>query len=85
MSLETRQADDKLIRIFSRMFGLEATDVSDEASVHTIEGWDSLKHINLMLAIEEEFGVSLTPEEVETMISVGLIKDVLKGHGVLVK
>ena len=85
MEERVQPAGEKLRELFAKMFGLAIEDVTDAASIHSVEGWDSLKHINLMLAIEEEFGVSLSPEEVESMISFGLIKSVLKDHGIEVE
>ncbi|MFQ5801456.1 MAG: acyl carrier protein [Candidatus Methylomirabilales bacterium] len=75
---------EKLIQIFVKIFDLGPEEISDAMSVNTVDGWDSLKHLILILAIEEEFGVSLSPEEVEAMISVDLIKAVLNDHEVMV-
>ena len=44
----------------------------------TIKSWDSLKHINLVLALEEEFGVSIPDEEAANITSYTLIKLVLE-------
>jgi acyl carrier protein len=40
------------------------------SSPETIENWDSLNHLNLVLAIEQEFGIQLMPEEIEQLLSV---------------
>ena len=44
--------------------------------------WDSLKHLNLVLALEEQFGVSLTEEQSVEILSYPLIKAVLGEHGI---
>jgi acyl carrier protein len=41
-----------------------------------------LNHLNIILAIESEFGVELSPEDAFNMGSVALIRAVLRGHGV---
>ena len=65
-----------------KILGIQLADIRDDASPDTVEDWDSLKHLNLMIAIEEEFSISLLPEEVESMLSIGLIKQILSEHGI---
>ena len=38
-----------------------------------IETWDSIQHLNLVLALEAQFGVEFEPEEIEQMKSIGQI------------
>jgi acyl carrier protein len=40
-----------------------------DSSPETIESWDSLQHLNLVLALEQEYSVQFTPEEIETLVS----------------
>ena len=47
--------------------------VTPESTPDTIEGWDSIAHLNLVLALEQEFGIQLLPEEIEQLLSVELI------------
>jgi acyl carrier protein len=68
--------------IVSRVFGVPLEQVTDDSSPDTIEGWDSLKHISLMLALETEFGVSLTPDDAMNMVSVERIRSILTRYGV---
>ncbi len=57
-------------RIVADIFSLPVERVTLESSSETIESWDSLKHLNLMLALEQEFGLELLPEEAERLVSV---------------
>jgi len=70
--------EDRIYRVVSDVMGVPVTEIVDESSPDTIEAWESLSHINLVLALEAEFGISLTPEDVLEMLSVGLIKTILK-------
>lgn len=47
----------------------------------TVAAWDSLGHLNLILAIEAEFGVSLSPEVVINMRTLGSIRGELRAQG----
>jgi acyl carrier protein len=49
---------------------------------HDIGSWDSLGHINLMIAIEDTFDVTFEPEDFATLTSVPVILAYLNGHGV---
>jgi acyl carrier protein len=69
---------EKLYRIISDVLGTPVEYISDESSPDNIEKWDSLSHINLIIAIESEFDVSLTPEDTMDMLSVKLIRIILE-------
>ncbi len=77
-----QNTEDRLYRIISEVFGVPAAEITNESSPDTIETWDSLSHLNLVLALEEEFGVALSPEDVMEMLSVQLIKTILGERGV---
>jgi acyl carrier protein len=47
--------------------------VNPESTPDTVETWDSVRHLNLMLAIEEEYGFQFLPEEMDEAKSVGQI------------
>ena len=55
----------------SDIFGVPAERVTAASSPQTLENWDSIQHLNLVLAVEEKFGLQLSPEEIEQMKSVG--------------
>ena len=59
--------------IASDIFGVPVGKITAESSPETIESWDSMQHLNLVLAVEEKFGVQLSPEEIEEMKSVGAV------------
>jgi acyl carrier protein len=47
--------------------------VTSESTPETVEAWDSLRHLNLMLALEAEYGFELSPEEMDEAKSIGQI------------
>ena len=59
--------------IASDILGVQSDKITAESSPETMENWDSIQHLNLVLAIEEKFGVQLAPEEMEQMKNVGLV------------
>lgn len=56
--------------ILSDVFSIPPEQITTEASPETIEAWDSMNHLNLLLAIEQEFGVQFKPEEMAQHMSV---------------
>ena len=67
--------------VVARVFGLPRSRVNDLTSNATVEGWDSLNHVTLILELENAFGVSFSAEETLTMTDVATIKQVLERHG----
>ena len=69
---------ERLRQIMCQVFHVPLNHITDETKVETVESWDSLNHINLILAIEKEFGTTFAPEEIIKMVSFPEILEVLK-------
>jgi len=65
------------------VLGINPDDINDDSSMDNLHEWDSVKHLNLVLAIEEVFGVSMTEEQSLEMLSFPLIKLVLSEHNII--
>ena len=72
----------KLKQILAGTFQLEVNEIDDDASPDTLDKWDSLQHLNLIMSLEEGFSISFSEDEVVEMMSVALIKEVLSEHGI---
>jgi len=57
--------------VASDLFSVPVNRITAESSPETIEAWDSTQHLNFVLALEEKFGLQLSPEEMEQMRNVG--------------
>src|ERR1700681_3461175 len=55
--------DAKLKRTLAEVLGVPEAEIGDDTSMDTVAAWDSLKHLNLVLAVEDRFGVSRTKEQ----------------------
>jgi acyl carrier protein len=67
----------KIKQVMSAVFEIPFESITDDASSDNIENWDSLRHLNLILALEEEFGISIPDEEVGNLVNYQLIKLVI--------
>jgi acyl carrier protein len=72
---------DTIRRVIADVFAVDASSVTLDASPQTIEAWDSMGHLNLVLALEQEFGAQFSPEEIAAMTSVRAIEAVLLTKG----
>ena len=63
--------------VFRDVFDDEEIKVNETTTAKDIEDWDSLEHINLLAAIEQEFGMKFTMGQVVTMKNVGEMADVI--------
>lgn len=70
---------DQIRTIASDIFGVSADKITPASTPETIETWDSIQHLNLVLALEEKFGLQLSPEEIEQMKSMGEVIKVVEG------
>ena len=68
---------NKLKQVVSDILEVDIDDINENSSPDNIEKWDSLSHIKLVMAIEVEFNVKLTPDDMMDMLSVKLIKMIL--------
>ena len=66
-----------LDEVFQDVFDDESIHVEASTTADDIEDWDSLEHINLVVAIENKFGIKFTMNEVTTLKNVGEMVDVI--------
>lgn len=66
--------DQKIKEVMATVFDVSIDEIQDDASTDSIEKWDSLRHMNLILALEEEFDIAIPDEEVGNMTNFKLVK-----------
>lgn len=67
--------------VVARVFGVDGAGLDDTSSPETVEGWDSMGHLNLMAALEQDFHVSIDIGDVMEMVSIAKIRDILLRYG----
>ena len=68
---------DKLRRIFRDVFDRPDLVIEPASNSQTVEGWDSLMHINLVSSIEQEYGIQFSLGELEQLKTVGEMLDLI--------
>ncbi len=66
-----------LDEIFQDEFDDDAIHVDETTTADDIDGWDSLEHINLIVAVERRFGMKFKMAEVTDMKNVGEMADII--------
>jgi acyl carrier protein len=68
---------DEVRKIFRDNFDDEDLEVVDETNSKDIEDWDSIEHINLVIAMEKKFGLKFDIKEVGKLANVGEMVDLI--------
>ena len=66
-----------LKQVMATVLGVAPAEIGPESSSDNIPSWDSLKHMNLVLALEDEFKVTIPDEDAANITSYALIRVVL--------
>jgi len=74
--------ETKLRDLMAKVFNVPAGTITENASPDSVESWDSLRHMKLVIALEQEFGVELSDDQVVEILSYPLIRIVLHEHGI---
>ncbi|MCY6382619.1 acyl carrier protein [Hoeflea prorocentri] len=72
-------AIDNARRIVAEATHTPLDQLPEEAGVDTLESWDSIAHVNIILAVEEASQTQLTPEAIVSIVSVRTIAEILDG------
>ncbi len=71
--------EDRIKQVISDVFNIDVNSVNNKTSTKNIENWDSLKHMNLIIALEEEFNIEFSDEEILTSMNYESILTILEG------
>lgn len=74
--------NQRLVEIFVDIYGLELSEVSPELNIANVGSWNSLNNLRFVTAVEEEFGIELTAEQIQQMTTMPSIISVLTEKGV---
>ncbi len=62
---------EQLNEVFREVFDDDAIQLTPEMTADDVEGWDSLSHVNLIIAVELKFGIEFTQKEIRSFSNVG--------------
>ena len=63
--------EEKLTQIFRTVFNEPALNITPDTTANDVDGWDSLSHLNMISAVEKEFGVKFKLKDLVKLKNVG--------------
>ena len=78
--MERNEIFERLNNVFRDVFDDDSITVTDTTTAADIDGWDSLMHITLISAVEDEFDISFQMKEVVKMKNVGDMVDIIENE-----
>jgi acyl carrier protein len=76
--MTSEQIFTQLTEIFRDLFDDEALVLSPEMTAADVPGWDSVNHMNLIVAAEVKFGITFRTAEIESLRNVGHFVEVIQ-------
>ncbi|WP_041361669.1 acyl carrier protein [Nautilia profundicola] len=69
--------EERLKKVFAESLGIEEKKVTDDLKYNTIDEWDSVAHMTLVAAIEDEFDIMLDTDDIIDMSSFAKAKEIV--------
>jgi acyl carrier protein len=76
--MEKVQVYNKLTAVFREVFDEDELNVTPQTTADDVDGWDSLSHIRLVLAVSKAFGVKFSASEIGNLRNVGEFADLIE-------
>ncbi len=74
--------EDRFKSVLSTILLVEEAEILESTSSESLDTWDSLNHISLLGALEQEFGVTINTDHIENTRSVAALRTLLSENGV---
>ncbi len=76
-----QQVDGAVENLLAEVLQIPASTITEDLAMKDVEAWDSLKHMELIVSLEQSFGIELSFDDIVAMQNVGEIKRVLRERG----
>lgn len=68
---------EKVRKLVAEVFQIRESDITLQTNMKDIDSWDSLTHMELIVSLEDEFGIEFTADEIMEMTDVGKIEKIV--------
>jgi acyl carrier protein len=79
--MSSQEVPSSLRNILADVFEISPEEVTPDLNAATVDSWDSFRHLQAILAVEEEYGVQLDPQRIPELTSVSLLQAELEKKG----
>ena len=78
---QTAILDEQIRSLLSEALQVPSEQVINDLHFGDLPQWDSMGHMEVMISLEERFGVEITPDTIAELISFSAIRNYLKENG----
>lgn len=75
--MNTDSIEERAKEIMAAIFSIDVAEIGADSSLDTVKQWDSLQHVNLVMALEEEFELRIKVEDALDMSTFPLVCETL--------
>jgi acyl carrier protein len=79
--MSSQQIPSSLRDIFADTLEISSDEVTPELSMESAETWDSFRHLQLILSIEDEYGIQFDPQKIPELTTVAKVQQALEQKG----
>lgn len=72
---------DRVKLVFSDVLDIDLQAISDDLGPENCDSWDSMNNLRLITALEEEFGISFSMEEISSMVDISRVFELIESKG----
>ncbi len=72
--------EDRIKKVIADVLLLEVDQIDDNASPETVDTWDSMNQMNIVMALEEEFEIQISDDDVIEMLNIKLINSIISEY-----
>lgn len=69
---------EKVRKLVAEVFQIRESDITLQTNMKDIDSWDSLTHMEMIVSLEDEFGIEFTADEIMEMVDVGKIEKIVE-------
>ena len=68
----------EVVSVIATLFGIQASDISRSTEAIDVDGWDSIRHTELIVLLEEQFDIEFSIKDVQAVNNVGELSDLVQ-------
>ena len=72
--------EDKIKKIIAGVFDVSFEQINDDISPHSINGWDSINHLKMVIELEKQFEINFEEDEIPTLVNYKIIVATILAH-----
>jgi acyl carrier protein len=73
--------EDRIKDVMAVVFEIDRSQIDENCSPDIVENWDSLRHMNMIVALEEEFQIRFSDEDIPNMTNFKIIRNIILEEG----